>query len=266
MKAPRRAAFTFGVAARLRAPPALHAAEPRRTQARQRLRSRSGPSREVLPQELDRARVGELRGRGVVLGSIVLHEPVLRAGVDVGLAATGSGLQLGLGVDELVVLGEMAEVGNALGPFEDVAVDGDEGSDLRPRLGDFLAYQAPKLSATIAAWSPRASGRASRSSSADPTSPRIRSYSLSIFWPCASASSIVVRTVPSKRSGAMTVNPSPARRSARALIGWLSPHQVCSSKTGGPVPVGGEARMQERRWSWAGLRTNTPRLRAGSRG
>src|SRR6185503_3762529 len=82
---------------------------PRWAQARQRLRMRSAPSRQVLSQELDGARVGELGGRGVVLGSVVLHEPVLRARVDVGLAAIGSGLLVGLGVDELVVLGEMAE-------------------------------------------------------------------------------------------------------------------------------------------------------------
>src|SRR3954464_3723591 len=169
MKAARRADFTFGVAARLRAPPALHAAGTATdaTKATTAIRlealmsipfSRTGlPGevlyvrnqllaglREVLPQELDGARVGELGGRGVVLGSVVLHEPVLRPGVDVSLAPIGSGLQLGFGVDELVVLGEVAEVGNAFGSFEDVAVDGNECSDLRPRLGHLPRIPGPK--------------------------------------------------------------------------------------------------------------------------
>src|SRR6476646_8829330 len=111
MKAARRAAFTFDVAARLRAPSAVHATGTATDASTATSANAVGTLTPGAAQELDGARVGELGGRGVVLGSVVLHEPVLRAGVDVGLAAIGSGLLFGLGVDELVVLGEMAEVG-----------------------------------------------------------------------------------------------------------------------------------------------------------
>jgi hypothetical protein len=87
---------------------------------------------ELLAQEGDGARVGELRGVAVELRAVRLDEPVLRAGVDMRGAALAEGpLQVGDlgGVVELIVLGEMAEVWDPVGRLEDAAVEGDEGAD-----------------------------------------------------------------------------------------------------------------------------------------
>jgi hypothetical protein len=75
---------------------------------------------------------------------------VLGAGVDVcGAAFPQRSLQVGhLGrVVELVVLGEMAEVGDPVGRLEDAAVEGDEGADVRSRGGDFGAFHGTEAEA-----------------------------------------------------------------------------------------------------------------------
>ena len=126
-----------------------------------------------------------------------------------GLAAIGSSLQFGLGVDELVVLGEMAEVGNAFGTFEDVAVDGDEGSDLRPRLGHLPRIPGAEAQSDDCSVLPtriRVGEQVVERGPYEPQDPLVLAVHLLAV---RSASSIVVRTVPSKRSGVRTVNPSP---------------------------------------------------------
>src|SRR3990172_8719733 len=87
-----------------------------------RRRDRSAEGR---AQELHGPRVGQLGRLGVEFGTVRLEEPVLRSRVEVGGVRSAERLSGGSrpgGVDEVVVLGEVAQVGGLPGRVEDIAV------------------------------------------------------------------------------------------------------------------------------------------------
>src|SRR5690606_15264324 len=87
--------------------------------ARFRVRGPGGSGGQAGAEEGDGALPGQVGGGGIVLGSIVLEEPVPGAGIAMELDGQGVEVQLGLEqgqvvlTDEVVDLGEVPQVGRA---------------------------------------------------------------------------------------------------------------------------------------------------------